>query len=78
MFIALDLLLCQTWEQGGVFAFVAISVSGTVEGEESRVNGKILVRRSEFDTWIAAYRQTGWMDVDAIVGDVMRGLAQAA
>jgi hypothetical protein len=43
-----------------------------------RVRGKkIVVRRSEFDTWIAAYRQTGRVDVDAIVGDVMRGFAQA-
>jgi len=41
-------------------------------------DGKILVRRSEFDTWIAAYRQTGRVDVDTIVGDVMRGLAKTA
>jgi hypothetical protein len=36
--------------------------------------GKILVRRSEFDTWIAAYRQHGRRDVDAIVNDVLRTL----
>jgi len=36
--------------------------------------GKILVRRSEFDTWIAAYRQHGRRDVDAIVNDVLRDL----
>ena len=43
-----------------------------------RVGGKILVRQGEFDTWIAAYRTTGRVDVDTIVGDVMRGLAQTA
>ena len=43
-----------------------------------RVGGKILVRRSEFDTWIAAYRQVGRTDVGALVDDVLRGLAQTA
>jgi hypothetical protein len=38
------------------------------------VGGKILVRRSDFDTWIAAYRQHGRRDVDAIVNDVLRDL----
>ena len=36
-----------------------------------RVGGKILVRRSEFDLWIAAYRHHGRRDVDAIVNDVL-------
>ena len=39
-----------------------------------RVGGKILVRRSEFDTWMAAYRHHGRRDVDAIVSDVLRTL----
>jgi hypothetical protein len=39
-----------------------------------RVGGKILVRRSEFDAWIAAYRQRGRADVDAIVTDVLKDL----
>jgi excisionase family DNA binding protein len=39
-----------------------------------RVGGKILVRRSEFDAWIARYRQSGRADVDAIVDGVLRGL----
>jgi hypothetical protein len=38
------------------------------------VGGKIVVRRSEFDTWIAAYRRHGRRDVDAIVNDVLRTL----
>jgi excisionase family DNA binding protein len=38
-----------------------------------RVGGKILVRRSEFDAWIAHYRQHG-QDVDSIVRDVLKGL----
>ena len=39
-----------------------------------RVGGKILVRRSEFDRWMAAYRQVGRADVDRLVADVLRGL----
>lgn len=37
-------------------------------------NKTILVRRSEFDAWIAAYRQRGRADVDATVRDVLKGL----
>ena len=39
-----------------------------------RVGGKILVRRSEFDAWIAAYRQRGRPEVDQIVADVLKNL----
>lgn len=39
-----------------------------------RVGGKILVRRSEFDAWITAYRTCGRTDVSAIVDDVLRDL----
>lgn len=39
-----------------------------------RVGGKILVRRSEFDGWIAVYRGRARRDVDAIVSDVLRTL----
>jgi hypothetical protein len=37
-----------------------------------RVGGRILVRRSEFDTWIAAFRRLGRPDVEAIVSEVLR------
>jgi hypothetical protein len=37
-----------------------------------RIGGKLLVRRSEFDAWIARYRQVGRADVDQIVADVLR------
>lgn len=37
-----------------------------------RVGGKVLVRRSEFDGWIAAYRHHGSARVHAIVDDVLR------
>jgi hypothetical protein len=40
-----------------------------------RLPGKILVRRSEFDTWLARFRQVGRADVDQIVADVLRTLA---
>jgi hypothetical protein len=38
-----------------------------------RIGGKILVRRSEFDTWLRAYRQVGAADVDRIVAEVFTG-----
>src|SRR5262249_49906078 len=36
-----------------------------------RVGGKLLVRRSEFDAWIAGYRNRGSANVDAIVAEVL-------
>jgi excisionase family DNA binding protein len=39
-----------------------------------RVGGKILVRRSEFDTWITRYRQVGRGDVDRLVADALKDL----
>lgn len=39
-----------------------------------RVGGRVLVRRSEFDGWIAVYRARARRDVDAIVSDVLRTL----
>jgi len=39
-----------------------------------RVGGKILVRRSEFDAWIARYRQIGHPNVDRIVSEVLKRL----
>jgi hypothetical protein len=39
-----------------------------------RVVGKILVRRSEFDAWMAHYRQRGQTDVDSIVREVLKDL----
>lgn len=43
-----------------------------------RVGGKILVRRSEFDVWIAAYRQRGRGDVDRLVDEVIREVSAPA
>jgi hypothetical protein len=40
-----------------------------------QVGSKIVVRRSEFDAWIAAYRRVGQRDVGAIVDEVLTGLA---
>lgn len=39
-----------------------------------RVGGKILVRRSEFDTWIGRHRQVGRGDIDRLVADALKGL----
>jgi Helix-turn-helix domain len=41
-----------------------------------RVGSKVLlVRRSEFDTWMATYRQVGQADVTKLVDEVLRDLA---
>ena len=42
-----------------------------------RVGGKLLVRRSDFDTWMAQYRQVGRPDVDRIVDDVLASLSKS-
>jgi hypothetical protein len=42
-----------------------------------RVGGKIVVRRSEFDAWMAAYRRVGQADVGGVVDSVMRALRGA-
>ena len=42
-----------------------------------RLGSKILVRRSEFDAWMAAYRQVRQADVESIVDSVMRDLGGA-
>jgi|RhiMetdeSRZDD1v2_1073273.scaffolds.fasta_scaffold289955_1 excisionase family DNA binding protein len=39
-----------------------------------RVGGKILVRRSEFDAWVAQYREERRRDVGRVVEDVLRSL----
>ena len=39
-----------------------------------RVGGKIVVRRSEFDSWIAHYREVGRSEVDRLVADALGGL----
>lgn len=39
-----------------------------------RVGGKILVRRSEFDRWIATYRTRGHVGGDHLVSDVLSRL----
>ena len=37
-----------------------------------KVKGKILVRRSEFDTWVEAFRINRTQDIKKIANDVMR------
>ena len=39
-----------------------------------QVGGKLLVRRSEFDAWINAYRETGRADVGKLVAEVLKNL----
>ena len=39
-----------------------------------RVGGKILVKRSEFDAWLRAFRVEQSPHVDAVVAEVLRGL----
>ena len=39
-----------------------------------RVEGKLLVRRSDFDHWIAQYRRVGDPQIERVVADVLREL----
>jgi excisionase family DNA binding protein len=39
-----------------------------------RVGGKLLVKRSEFDSWITGFRASEPVRLDAVVADVLRGL----
>lgn len=39
-----------------------------------RVNGKILLRRSEVDHWLAGFREVGPQDVDAMVQAIVHDL----
>jgi len=36
--------------------------------------GKVLIRRSEFDAWLARYRQVGHPDIGRVVTDILAGL----
>jgi hypothetical protein len=38
------------------------------------VGGKILVKQSEFDTWIATFRVSTAAGVDDMVADILKGL----
>ena len=42
-----------------------------------RLGGKIVVRQSEFDAWMAAYRRVGQADVEGIVNSVISDLHRA-
>ena len=42
-----------------------------------RVGGKILVRRSEFDTWMVQFRASRAVDVDHIVNEVIADIGVA-
>ena len=39
-----------------------------------RADGKVRVRRSDFDAWMARHRRVGREDLTALVNEVMRGL----
>jgi hypothetical protein len=39
-----------------------------------RFGGKIVVRRSDYDTWASCYRHVGKAEVDRIVSDVLKTL----
>jgi excisionase family DNA binding protein len=40
-----------------------------------RIGGKILVRRSEFDAWIAQYRRVGSQDILKIADELIKSVA---
>jgi len=39
-----------------------------------RVGGKILLKRSEYDEWILAFRTRGNAALDSVVGELVEGL----
>lgn len=39
-----------------------------------KIGGRVLVRRSEYDSWAARFRCVAPSSVDAIVSDMIRGL----
>ena len=39
-----------------------------------RVGGRVVVRRSEFDAWMTAFRQHGRAEVSRVVDEVLRSL----
>jgi len=39
-----------------------------------KIGGRVLVRRSDYDSWAARFRCLAPSSVDAIVGDMIRGL----
>jgi hypothetical protein len=41
-----------------------------------RVEGKLLVRRSEFDAWLARYRRVGDPEVERVVTEVLGALSR--
>ncbi len=43
-----------------------------------RVGGKTLIRRSEFDVWMATFRQRGRVDVNRLVEEVVREVTMPA
>jgi hypothetical protein len=39
-----------------------------------RIGGKLLVRRSDYDTWAVCYRQVGNVGLDRVVSKALRAL----
>lgn len=67
----------QYFDLKGLSVYSALSVStlrNHIRGNglpAYEVRGKILVRKSEFDTWISRYRIKKSLDIDKIVNDVI-------
>jgi len=36
--------------------------------------GKVLVKRSEFDSWIEQFRENDFVDIEAIVNEIVKGV----
>jgi len=70
----------QYFDLNGLSVYSALGVS-TLRGHIRqgslpyfKVNGKILIRRSEFDTWIEGYRKNKKQDIEALADGVMKTL----
>ena len=49
--------------------------SFSIPGKKKRT-GKVLVKRSEFDSWLERYRENGFADPEAVADDVIKSLSE--
>ena len=50
----------------------------TRAGKRQQASGKILVRRSEFDRWMAAFRAQPALDLDRLVDEMVAGVKDSS
>jgi len=70
----------QYFDLKGLSAYSAVSVGSLRNYLKSgglpffKLRGKLLIKRSEFDTWLERYRVNKRQNIDSLVNDVMNCL----